>query len=95
MRLDSILKKPKVTRLDVLNYVKTKHHLYFVGGKVKDAQLFKFIDKLLVRKGIISKAELNNLQNMPPQQVQKDTKEKENNDDDFDYLNDEDEEYYE
>jgi hypothetical protein len=58
MRLDSVLRKPKVTREDVLNYIKTKHHLYFVGGKIKDAQLLKFIDKILLRRGIISKAEV-------------------------------------
>lgn len=52
MRLDSVLRKQKVTRDDVLNYVKTKHHLYFANNKIKDAQLFKFIDKILSRKGI-------------------------------------------
>ena len=49
MRLDSILKKSNVNRIDVLNYVKNKHHLYFVNGKVKDAQLLKFIDKIISR----------------------------------------------
>lgn len=57
MRLDSILRKSKITRDDVLNYVKTKHHLYFVNGKIKDSQLLKFIDKILTRKGIIAKPE--------------------------------------
>lgn len=63
MRLDSILRKAKVTREDVLNYVKTKHYLYFVNGKVKDAQLYKFIDKILSRKGISNKTDKNSSQN--------------------------------
>ena len=96
MRLDSVLRKPKVTREDVLNYIKTKHHLYFVSGKVKDAQLFKFIDKLLVRKGIITKTELTTLQNNYTQQAkaQKQDIVSNNASDDFDYLNDEEEEEY-
>lgn len=49
MRLDSIMRKPQVSRIDVLNYVKNKHHLYFLNGKIKDAQLLKFIDKILAR----------------------------------------------
>ena len=49
MRLDSILRKPQVSRNDVLDYVKNKHHLYFLNGKIKDAQLLKFIDKILAR----------------------------------------------
>ncbi len=49
MRLDSIMRKPKVSRIDVLNYVKNKHYLYFLNGKVKDAQLLKFIDKIIAR----------------------------------------------
>lgn len=57
MRLDSVLRKPKVAREDVLNYIKTKHHLYFVSGKVKDPLLYKFIDKILTRKGLGSKTE--------------------------------------
>ena len=36
MRLDSIMRKPNVTRTDVLTYIKNKHHLYFLNGKVKD-----------------------------------------------------------
>ena len=36
MRLDSILRKPNVSRIDVLNYVKNKHHLYFLNNKIKD-----------------------------------------------------------
>lgn len=50
MRLDSILKKINVNRIDVLNYIKNKHHLYFMTGKVKDVQLLKFIDKILARR---------------------------------------------
>lgn len=49
MRLDSILKKLNVSRVDVLNYVKNKHYLYFVNGKIKDQQLLKFIDKILLK----------------------------------------------
>lgn len=49
MRLDSIMRKPNVTRFDVLSYVKNKHHLYFLTGKVKDEQLLKFIDKIIAR----------------------------------------------
>lgn len=56
MRLDSVLKKNKVNRDDVLNYIKTKHHLYFVNSKIKDAMLFKFIDKILARKGIVNQS---------------------------------------
>lgn len=51
MRLDSILRKPNLTRMDVLEYVKNKHHLYFLNGKIKDVQLLKFIDKILARTG--------------------------------------------
>ena len=58
MRLDSVLPKPKVTRDDVLAYVKNKHHLYFANGKVKDPQLLKFIDKILLRKGFITQAQV-------------------------------------
>lgn len=36
MRLDSILRKNNVNRNDVLNYIKTKHHLYFLNTKLKD-----------------------------------------------------------
>ncbi len=36
MRLDSVLRKPNVSRTMVLDYVKTKHHLYFVNTKIKD-----------------------------------------------------------
>ena len=51
MRLDSILRRSTVTRQDVLNYVKNKHHLYFMNGKIKDEQVLKFIEKILVRQG--------------------------------------------
>ena len=47
MRIDSILKKTGANRIDVLNYIKTKHHLYFLNGKIKDAQLLKFIDIIM------------------------------------------------
>ena len=49
MRLDSILRKPNVNRIDVLDYIKNKHHLYFLNGKIKDTQLLKFIDKIITR----------------------------------------------
>jgi hypothetical protein len=49
MRLDSIFKKYNVNRIDVLNYIKNKHHLYFINGKIKDAQLLKFIDKIIAK----------------------------------------------
>lgn len=51
MRLDSILRKPNVSKIDVLNYIKTKHHLYFIDAKVKDEQILKFIDKILLKLG--------------------------------------------
>jgi hypothetical protein len=54
MRLDSILRKSNVSRNDVLNYVKTKHHLYFINTKLKDEQIVKFIDKILLKTGKIS-----------------------------------------
>lgn len=64
MRLDSVLRKPKVSRDDVLAYVKNKHNLYFISGKVKDPQLFKFIDKILLRKGLLTQGQVlaNNYQ---------------------------------
>jgi hypothetical protein len=46
MRLDSILRKPNSNRIDLLNYLKNKHYLYF-NSKLKDEQLLKFIDILL------------------------------------------------
>lgn len=51
MRLDSILKKLNVNRIDVLNYVKTKHHLYFLHEKLKDDFVLKFIDRILIKIG--------------------------------------------
>ena len=63
MRLDSILRKPNVKREDVLNYVKTKHHLYFLSGKVKDEQILKFIDKILIKTGKMTHPLLVNKQN--------------------------------
>jgi hypothetical protein len=51
MRLDSILKRASSNRIDILNYIKNKHNLYFVGGKIKDNQLLKFIDKILSKTG--------------------------------------------
>lgn len=50
MRLDSIFKKSNVTRVDVLNYIKNKHYLYFVSGKVKDVQILNFVDKIISRR---------------------------------------------
>ena len=49
MRLDSIMRKSNVNRIDVLNYVKNKHYLYFLNNKIKDEQLLKFIDKIIAR----------------------------------------------
>ena len=46
MRLDSILRKPNSNRIDLLNYLKNKHYLYF-NSRLKDEQLLKFIDILL------------------------------------------------
>lgn len=60
MRLDSVLRKSKVKREDVLNYIKTKHYLYFSSNKIKDDQLYKFIDKILMRKGLLSKSQITN-----------------------------------
>lgn len=51
MRLDSVMRRSSVNRTDVLNYIKNKHHLYFMGGKIKDDQLLKFIDKIMIRQG--------------------------------------------
>lgn len=51
MRLDSVLKRPHHSRHDVLSYLKTKHHLYFLTDRIQDHQLLKFIDKILVRQG--------------------------------------------
>ena len=92
MRIDSVLRKPKVTRDDVLNYIKNKHHLYFVSGKVKDPQLLKFIDKILLRRGLLTQAQV--LANNYEQPSTNKPQTADEPDDDFDYLND-DEEYEE
>ncbi len=82
MRLDSILKRSP-NRIDILNYVKNKHYLYFVNGKIKDGQILKFIDKILTRTGKSKSllAQIN--ENLPP------PKRNIAEEDDFDYLNDE------
>lgn len=51
MKIDSLLKQGNNNRIDILNYIKNKHYLYFINGKIKDAQLLKFIDKILTRTG--------------------------------------------
>ena len=88
MRLDSILKKLNVSRVDVLNYVKNKHYLYFVNGKIKDQQLLKFIDKILLKinKNKPSLTQINEQTTNPAL-----SKRQQKEDDDFDYLNDDDE----
>lgn len=43
------MQKLNVNRIDVLNYIKNKHFLYFTNGKVKDTQLLKFIDRILLK----------------------------------------------
>lgn len=85
MRLDSILKKLNVNRIDILNYIKNKHHLYFITGKVKDQQILKFIDKILMKHNKNKKI-LNEIKE-ESRQVKHSTF---NQDDDFDYLNDDD-----
>lgn len=86
MRLDSILKRGSTNRIDILNYIKNKHYLYFVGGKIKDNQLLKFIDKILAKTGkgktLLTQINQNVVSNQRRQPQ----------DDDFDYLND-DEDY--
>lgn len=87
MRLDSIFKKSNVNRIDILNYIKNKHYLYFLNGKVKDQQLLKFIDKILSK---LAKNK-NPLQLIKEEQpVNKNVQSNFNQDDDFDYLNDDD-----
>lgn len=66
MRLDSVMKVPNVSRDDILNYIKTKHHLYFVGGQVSNEQLYKFIDKILLRCGKITKETYKNNLTLEP-----------------------------
>lgn len=88
MRLDSIFKKSNVNRIDILNYIKNKHYLYFLNGKVKDQQVLKFIDKILSR---LAKNK-NPLQQIKEEQpTSKNAQSNFNKDDDFDYLNDDDE----
>lgn len=76
----------------VLDYVKTKHHLYFLNTKLKDEQILKFIDKILVKLGkgrlqkIVQKSKA--LESSPSQEYQAYEQEE---GDDFDYLNDDDE----
>lgn len=87
MRLDSIFKKSNVNRIDILNYIKNKHYLYFLNGKVKDQQLLKFIDKILSK---LAKNK-NPLQLIKEEQPgHKNVQSNFNQDDDFDYLNDDD-----
>lgn len=88
MRLDSVMRRTNVNRMDVLNYVKNKHYLYFVSGKIKDEQLLKFIDKIMVRMGKNKGTLMQINENVKAggQRVEED--------EDFDYLN-EDEEYEE
>jgi hypothetical protein len=80
MRIDSLLKRGNYNRIDILNYIKNKHYLYFINGKIKDAQLLKFIDKILTRtgKGRTQLTQIN--QNIPSS---KESKEAEG---EFDYL---------
>jgi len=82
MRLDSILRRDSANRIDILNYIKNKHYLYFVGGKIKDNQLLKFIDKILSKKNngktLLTQINQNVITN----------NQREVPDDDFDYLND-------
>lgn len=92
MRLDSILRRNKVNRDDVLNYIKTKHHLYFVNSKIKDVMLLKFIDKILARKGIVNQP--NTIINSDVHSEAESEKASKQNADDFDYLNDDEEEEY-
>lgn len=51
IRLDSVLRRSQINREDILNYIKTKHFHYFANGKVKDSQILKFIDRIMVRNG--------------------------------------------
>lgn len=83
MRLDSIFKRANVNRIDVLNYIKNKHHLYFTNGKVKDAQLLKFIDKIIAYK---NKSKNKQEAKVPLTAYQASYNEA----NDFDYLNDDD-----
>jgi len=82
MRLDSILRRDSANRIDILNYIKNKHYLYFVGGKIKDNQILKFIDKILAKKGK-GKTLLTQINPNVITHNQREVPE-----DDFDYLND-------
>ena len=87
MRLDSIFKKNNANRIDVLNYVKNKHYLYFLNGKIKDAQLLKFIDTIIARRN-----KGNQLPQIKEEMIPAKTQQSNfNQNDDFDYLNDDDE----
>lgn len=97
MRLDSVLRKNNVTRKDILNYVKTKHCLYFLNDKIKDSQILKFIDRILA-KNLKGKPQLqkisettNSNSNSNPTNVFGQGDGRKIEDDDFDYLNDDDE----
>lgn len=85
MRLDSILRKPNSNRIDLLNYLKNKHYLYF-NSKLKDEQLLKFIDILLSKNKKKQKNEINgqNKKEMSP------IKSQFNQLGDFNYLSDDD-----
>ena len=95
MRLDSILRRQQVTRDDVLNYIKNKHFHYFINGKVKDAQVLKFIDRIMIRNGkgspSILLAKQNQSNNSPTVYETKVEKVGPAEKDDFEYLNDDDE----
>ncbi len=79
------------------NYIKTKHHLYFLNGKVKDQLLLKFIDKILIKTGkikhpafinkkidILTTGNTGIVKNGITQEVERAGP----TDNDFDYLND-------
>ena len=73
MRLDSILRRDSANRIDILNYI---------GGKIKDNQILKFIDKILAKKGK-AKTLLTQINPNVITHNQREVPE-----DDFDYLND-------
>ena len=85
MRLDSILRRPNSNRIDVLNYLKNKHYLYF-NGKLKDEQLLKFIDILVTK----SKKEQKNKKNGENKMEMSPTISQFNQQGDFNYLSDDD-----
>lgn len=91
MRLDSVFKKSNANRIDVLNYVKNKHYLYFLNGKIKDAQLLKFIDKIISRRAKGNQLPQIKEETLPAKTYQQQQPSSFNQDDDFDYLNDDDE----